>query len=191
MRRPALVLVVLTMIGTACGSTSEAQLQSEPTDSIRATASPRVGDTTISIARTTTLAPSTSQVMTTVGPTEVPEQTIYRPEPIREGDQVTAVIGPVAGVVLDNSSVKLRIVVLPDGRFIEADLTSAVVPEGAAFWVTEINGRLRGKVTARQGSTWGIRVDRDVYGDSFTVTFSATTTNGELVASTGDVQMTE
>lgn len=68
-----------------------------------------------------------------------PEPTIYRPEPIREGDQATAVILPVEAAVLDKSSVTIRIVESADGRFLEVDVTNVVVPAGAAFWTTEIN----------------------------------------------------
>jgi hypothetical protein len=134
---------------------------------------------------------STLASPTTPKSSETIEPTIYRPVPIRQGDQVTAVIQPIEGVGLDNSSVTLRIVELPDGRFLEADLDSAVVPESAAFWTTEINGGLRGKTTARQGSTLRIRVDRDVYGGSFRVRFSATTANGEVLATTGEMEMVE
>ena len=65
------------------------------------------------------------------------------------------------------------------------------MPESAAFWTTEINGGLRSKTTARQGSTLGIRVDRDVYGDSFRARFSATTADGEVLATTGEIEMVE
>ena len=197
MLRPDGTVVALMIICAACGSTSEIEPQAEPTGSISTVSSPRVDEATTSVAPTTTLgptttlAPTTTEVATTVAPTEPPEQTIYHPEPIWEGDQVTAMIQPVEGVVLDNSSVKLRIVEFPDGRFLEANLTNAVVPEGAAFWTTEVNGRLKLKTTARQGSTQGSRIDRDVYGDSFTVRFSGTTAEGQVLATTGEIQISE
>ena len=100
-------------------------------------------------------------------------------------------IQPVEGVALDNSSVKMRIVEFPDGRFLEVDLTNAAVPLGAAFWTTEVNGRPKLKTTARQGSTQGSRVDRAVYGDSFIVRFSGTTVDGQVLATTGDIQISE
>ncbi len=100
-------------------------------------------------------------------------------------------IQPPEGVTLDNSSVVLQIVEMPDGRFLQADLTNAVVPESAAFWTTQINGGSRLKTTARQGSTIGIRVDPSIYGESFSVTFSATTADGDILATTGVVEMKE
>lgn len=197
MFRPGTAVVATMIICAACGSAGEIEPQAGLTGSITTVSGPRVDKATTSVAptttfaATTTLAPTTTEVATTVAPTEPLEQTIYHPEPIWEGKQVTAMIQPVEGVVLDNSSVAMWIAQLPDGRFLEADLTNAVVPEGAAFWAIDINGRLRSKTTAYQGSTKGIRVDRDVYGDSFTVTLSATTADGAVLATTGDVQMTE
>jgi hypothetical protein len=84
------------------------------------------------VEETTVLALQRSETPTTSESSEPVEPTIFRPVPIREGDQVIAVISPVGGVPLDNSSVGLRIVELPDGRFLEADLQSGVVPETAA-----------------------------------------------------------
>ncbi len=100
-------------------------------------------------------------------------------------------IVPVEGVVLDDSSVSLQVVEFPDGRFLELDLTNAVVPENAAFWTTEINGRSLGRSTARQGSTMGHRIDNDVYGDTLIVTFSALTTDLIMLATTGDVRIVD
>ncbi|HEY7628114.1 MAG TPA: hypothetical protein VH761_13650 [Ilumatobacteraceae bacterium] len=100
-------------------------------------------------------------------------------------------IVPVEGVVLDGSSVSLEIVEFPDGRFLEMDLTNAVVPENAAFWTTEINGRPQGRSTARQGSTMGRRVDKEVYGDTLIVTFSAVTSDDLVLATTGEVRIVD
>ena len=190
MRGVVLVVVAVIATGAGCGTTGESQPQSAPNDSTQAEI--RVMDATSTSAPESTVRTTLrSETPTTRGPSETVEPTIYRPVPIREGDQVVAVLQPAEGVSLDESSVALKIVDLPDGRFLEADLTSAVVPDGAAFWTTEINGKLRERVTARQGSTLGIRVDRDVYGDSFTVTFSATAADGAILATSGDVQLTE
>lgn len=191
MRRSCFVLVVVAMSGNACGSMSEAKLQSEPTDSVSTSPTRSSEATATLVPATTALAPSTSEAAITIAPSGQPEQTIYRPEPIRQGDQFTAMILPAHGVVLDNSTVVLRIVELPDGRFVQLDLTNAKVPESAAFWTTQINSTARGKTTARQGSTMGIRVDRAVYGDRFTVALSATTGDGEVLATTGAVEMNE
>jgi hypothetical protein len=190
-RRLAVVVVGVIAVGSGCGSGGGAQPDS-------ATAG-RHDFATPPIASTTTAAPAATEVATTstanpttttVSPATI-DRTIVRPAPIREGGRVTAVFEAVDGVVLADSSVTLRLVEFPDGRFLEADMTNAVVPAGAAYWTTEINGKLRSKTTARQGSTHGTRVDRDIYASSFAVRLSATTTNGRVLATTGDVQLAE
>jgi len=133
---------------------------------------------------------STKNPNTTESPTTT-EPLMYRPEPIRVGEPATVVIQPVGGVALNNSTVTLTVVEFPDGRFLQADLENAAVPARAAYWTTEVNGRLRVKTTARQGSTLGTRVDRDVYCGSFNFRFSATTTEGDVLATTGNVQIVE
>ena len=99
---------------------------------------------------------------------------MYRPAPIRSGTLVTASVMPVTGV-LDGSTVTFQIVEMPDGRFLQVDRASAVVPAGAEFWTISINGRLSLKTTARQGGLNGTRIDPEVYGDAFTVSFNAVT----------------
>jgi hypothetical protein len=188
MVRPVATFVALMLSCVACGSASEVQPKVEPGEENSTVRNLKADATTTSLAPTTTLAPTATDAVTMVLPTE---PTIYRPEPIWEGDQVTAMIQPVEGVELDSSSVKMRIVESSDGRFLEVDLTNAVVPAGAAFWTTEVNGRLKLKTTARQGSTQGSRLDRAVYGDSFIVCFSATTAEDQVLATTGDIRISE
>lgn len=189
MRRVAFIVAALIATGAACGSSGESQRQSALTDSTKVAGNGDLDPASMSAPQTVVPETSSSKTSTTPGASATTEQTIYRPVPIREGDRVVAPIQPVEGVSLDNSSVTLRVVELSDGRFLEADLESAVVPEAAAFWTTEINGGLRSRTTARQGSTLGIRVDTDVLGDSFLVTFSATTADGEVLATTGEIEM--
>jgi len=116
---------------------------------------------------------------------------MYRPEPVRSGPLVTAIIVPAEGVTLDGSSVTFQIVEMPDGRFLQVDRERAAVPAGAEFWTTTINGRLKSKTNARQGGLVGSRIDPEVYGDAFAVSFSAVTGTDEILASTGEVQMSE
>lgn len=189
MRRTTIVLAALTLAlpVAGCGDTG---------DEAGAT-SAAVADT----ASESTSAASTEQVTTNPTSTaaalpdttsgNLTEPTIYRPEPVHEGDRVIAMIVPVEGVTLEGSSVSLQIVDLPDGRFLEMDLADAVDPPDAAFWTTDINGRSQGRSTARQGSTMGHRIDEGMYGDTLTVVFSAIDADGTLLASTGEVEIVD
>ncbi|MGZ5393850.1 MAG: hypothetical protein ACXWD3_19015, partial [Mycobacterium sp.] len=109
MLRPVGTFVALMLSCAACGSASEVQPKVEPTEENSTVPNLRADATTTSLAPTTTaptttLAPTATDAATTVVPTEPPKPTIYRPEPIWEGDQVTAMIQPVEGVALDSSS---------------------------------------------------------------------------------------
>jgi hypothetical protein len=193
MRRLSLIPVIAALVFTTggCGGGSESTLT--PTATIPASTTPTSESaSTDSDAPTTSLSTTTSASAPTASSTVDPTaQTIYRPQPVEEGDHVIAMIVPVEGVVLDGSSVSLEIVEFPDGRFLEMDLTNAVVPENAAFWTTEINGRPQGRSTARQGSTMGRRVDKEVYGDTLIVTFSAVTSDDLVLATTGEVRIVD
>ncbi len=116
---------------------------------------------------------------------------MYRPEPIRSGALVTASVVPVEGVTLDGSTVTFQIVDMPDGRFLQVGRENAVVPAGAAYWTTNINGRLKAKSSAIQAGLYGTRIDHEVYGDAFAVSVDAITSTGEILASTGAIEMTD
>lgn len=136
------------------------------------------------------LTPDGNRYYTQVVADAATDPRFHRPEIIESGDVVTARIIPAANVALANSSVGFQIVEAADGRFLQADLGEAVPPDGAEFWTLSINGRLRTQTTARQGSLLGTRIDPEVYGDSFTVSLNAIT-GDEVLASTGDVPMTD
>ena len=188
-------MVLLVLIGAACGDPSaplgvadQAGEQPFVSTTVPTTSPPTTVPTTLS----PTTVPPTTAPTTTVPPTTtaLPEPTMYRPAPIRSGTLVTASVMPVTGV-LDGSTVTFQIVEMPDGRFLQVDRASAVVPAGAEFWTISINGRLSLKTTARQGGLNGTRIDPEVYGDAFTVSFNAVTGTDEILASTGEVQMSE
>ena len=191
MRRAPPAVVVLVLIGAACGDPSAPlgvadQAGEQPfvsTTTVPPTTLPTTSPTTI----VQTTAPTTTVPTTT---TALPEPTMYRPAAIRSGTLVTASVMPVAGV-LDGSTVTFQIVEMPDGRFLQVDRANAIVPTGAEFWTISINGRLSLKTTARQGGLNGTRIDPEVYGDAFTVSFNAVTGTDEILASTGEVQMSE
>ena len=57
--------------------------------------------------------------------------------------------------------------------------------------ISRDDARLRLKTTAPQGSLLGSRLDPEHYRDTFTVSLSATNTADEILASTGDIHMSE
>lgn len=180
------VVVALALLAAACGDSGEETVATtvEATATTSGSTSPEPTEQTTNPTSSEPALPGTSSV-------EQTEPTIYRPEPVHEGDRVIAEIVPVEGVALEGSSVSLQIVDFPDGRFLEMDLADAVVPPDAAFWTTEINGRSQGRSTARQGSTMGHRVDEGMYGDTLIVVFSAIAADGTLLASTGEVEIVD
>jgi hypothetical protein len=192
MRHTTIVLAALTLAlpVAGCGDTGdEAGATIAATAAVADTASESTSPA--STEQLTTNPTSSAAALPDTSSGNLTEPTIYRPEPVHEGDRVIAMIVPVEGVTLEGSSVSLQIVDLPDGRFLEMDLADAVVPPDAAFWTTDINGRSQGRSTARQGSTMGHRIDEGMYGDTLTVVFSAIDANGTLLASTGEVEIVE
>lgn len=138
-------------------------------------------------------ATATPPQLSTSAPPEVPDPRMYRPDPIRVDDHVTATLRPATLASPDpgTSTVAFSLVEFPDGRFLQVDLSAVTVPTGAELWTVEVNGRLKMKTSATAGSTLGARLDRDVYGNTVIVSLNATTADGQIISTTGDIEITD
>ncbi len=131
MRRAAPAVVVLMAIAAACGDPSATNVVTQSSDgAIEEPFASSTPPSTVPPPSTSpptvppTVSPATPSAVdppTTGATAAPPEPTMYRPEPVRSGPLVTAIIVPAEGVTLDGSSVTFQIVEMPDGRFLQVD----------------------------------------------------------------------
>jgi hypothetical protein len=138
----------------------------------------------------TVFAAASPPRLSTSAPAEATDPRMYRPDPIRARDR-TAATGHPDITRRRRLERDLSFVEFPDGRFLQVDLIAVTVPTGAEFWTIAVNGRLKMKTFATASSTMGARLDRDVYGNTVIVLFNAVAADGNIISTTGDIEVTD
>lgn len=113
-----------------------------------------------------------------------------RVEPVREGEEVVAVeLRNLTDVVLEASTLTLRVVVGEGVSFLEVDFTDAVLHPAAEFDSFGIDGRMRAESTVIAGSEGGVRISETSPADPFDVSVRITGADGDVLQATDVIRL--
>ncbi|HWM22644.1 MAG TPA: hypothetical protein VNO51_23325 [Ilumatobacteraceae bacterium] len=108
---------------------------------------------------------------------------------ISEGGDVVVALTPIDDTSTVTSYLTLRLTTEQDVTFLQVDTTNAVLAPDAAFWRTEIGGRVRGISTARTGSVMGFRIGETPITDPIDVKISIIDGGDFVLQSTEPIQL--